>query len=118
MFALVFRFPAGRYHATPWRRNVNEAEIAWPPEPWRILRALIATWWRKGDRNRWSEDGFAALIDALAERPPVYQLPDGAVHAHTRHYMPAPVKTTLIFDGFARLPADAEMVVAWPQLTL
>ena len=47
MFALAFRFPADRYHATPWGRNVNEADVAWPPEPWRLLRALIAAWWRK-----------------------------------------------------------------------
>lgn len=118
MFALVFRFPAGRYHATPWGRNVNEADIAWPPEPWRILRALIATWWRKGNRGRWSEEDLAALIDALAVQPPIYKLPDGAVHTHTRHYMPAPVKTTLVFDAFARLPADSEMIAAWPEATL
>jgi len=118
MFALVFRFPVGRYHATPWGRNVNEADIAWPPEPWRILRALIATYWRKGDRQRWSENDLAALIDALAERPPVYQLPEVAVHAHTRHYMPAPVKTTLVFDAFARLPSGAEIVAAWPDVHL
>lgn len=118
MFALVFRFPAGRYHATPWGRNVNEADIAWPPEPWRILRALIATYWRKGDRERWSEDDLAALIDVLAEHLPVYQLPDIVVHAHTRHYMPAPVKTTLVFDAFARLPFGAEIVAAWPEVNL
>ncbi|MFD2182976.1 type I-U CRISPR-associated protein Csb2 [Rhodoplanes azumiensis] len=118
MFALVFRFPAGRYHATPWGRNVNEADVSWPPEPWRILRALIATYWRKGDRERWSEDDLSALIDALAEELPVYRLPDGVVHAHTRHYMPAPVKTTLVFDAFARLPADAEIVAAWPGVAL
>jgi CRISPR-associated protein Csb2 len=101
MFVLAFRFPAGRYHATPWGRNVNEADVAWPPEPWRILRALIAVWWRKGNRDRWSEDQLASLIDTLAEQLPVYRLPNGAVHAHTRHYMPAPVKTTLVFDAFA-----------------
>ena len=28
MFALRIRFLAGRYHATPWGRNVNEADIA------------------------------------------------------------------------------------------
>jgi CRISPR-associated protein Csb2 len=118
MFALVFRFPASRYHATPWGRNVNEAAVAWPPEPWRILRALIATYWRKGDRERWSGDDLATLIDQLAERPPLYRLPDDAVHTHTRHYMPAPVKTTLVFDAFARLPTDAELVVLWPEVTL
>ena len=75
MFALAFRFPAGRYHATPWGRNVNEADIAWPPEPWRLLRALIATYWRKGDRARWSADDLARLIDTLAQTLPEYQLP-------------------------------------------
>ena len=124
MFALTFGFPAGRYHATPWGRNVNEADVAWPPEPWRLLRAMVAAWWRKGDRERWSEDDLAALIDALAETPPVYRLPEGAIHAHTRHYMPqgkiekGRERTALVFDGFVHLPEGAEIVAAWPDLTL
>lgn len=118
MFALILRFPAGRYHATPWGRNVNEADVAWPPEPWRLLRALIATWWRKGDHDRWPRDTLARLIEALAEVPPVFHMPVDAVHSHTRHYMPAPVKTTLIFDAFAHLPRDSEIIAAWPDVTL
>ena len=119
MFALRLRFPAGRYHATPWGRNVNEADVAWPPEPWRLLRALIAVYWRKGDHQRWSEKDLGHLIDALTETPPVYRLPEGAVHAHTRHYMPqSRGKTTLIFDAFVRLPEEGEIVVAWPDVTL
>ena len=124
MFALAFRFPAGRYHATPWGRNVNEADVAWPPEPWRLLRAIIAAWWRKGDRERWSKDDLAALIDALAETPPVYHLPEGVIHAHTRHYMPqgkldkGREKTALVFDGFVHLPRGVEIVAAWPALAL
>ncbi len=124
MFALAFRFPAGRYHATPWGRNVNEADVAWPPEPWRLLRALIAAWWRKGDWARWSEDDLARLIDTLAETLPVYSLPAGAVHAHTRHYMPTGTldkgrpKTTLVFDAFVRLPRGSTLVAAWPRVTL
>ena len=124
MFALAFRFPAGRYHATPWGRNVNEADVAWPPEPWRLLRALVAAWWRKGDSERWSKDDLAALIDALAETLPIYRLPEGAIHAHTRHYMPqgkldkGRERTALVFDGFVHLPERAELVAAWPDLTL
>ncbi len=124
MFALIFRFPAGRYHATPWGRNVNEADVAWPPEPWRLLRALIAAWWRKGDHVRWAEGDLARLIDTLAETLPEYSLPAGAIHAHTRHYMPVGgldkgrPKTTLVFDAFVRLPGDATLVVAWPRVTL
>ena len=124
MFALRFRFPAKRYHATPWGRNVNEADVAWPPEPWRLLRALIAAWWRKGDPVRWTVEHLARLIDALAGDLPVYRLPEGAIHAHSRHYMPIGTidkgreRTTLIFDAFVRLPDDATLVVAWPEVTL
>ncbi len=124
MFALAFRFTVGRYHATPWGRNVNEADIAWPPEPWRLLRALIAAWRRKGNRARWSEDDLTQLIDALAGSLPEYSLPAGAIHAHTRHYMPigeidkGRPKTTLVFDAFVRLPGGASLVAAWPRVTL
>ena len=119
MFALAFRFPAGCYHATPWGRNVNEADVAWPPEPWRLLRALIAAYWRKGDHARWPQEALGHLIDALAETLPVYQLPEGAVHAHTRHYMPqARGRTTLIFDAFVRIPEQGSIIAAWPAVTL
>lgn len=122
MFGLAFRFPAGRYHATPWGRNVNEADVAWPPEPWRILRALIACYWRKGDRDRWAEADLARLIDILAEELPVFHLPEGAIHAHARHYMPIrkgkSESKTLIFDAFLRLREGAEMVAIWRDATL
>ena len=124
MFALVFRFPAGRYHATPWGRNVNEADVAWPPEPWRLLRTLIAAYWRKCDHERWPEEHLARLIDALAETLPVYRLPEGAIHAHTRHYMPIGTiekgreKTSLVFDAFVRLPEGGTVVAAWRDATL
>ena len=119
MFALAFRFPAGRYHATPWGRNVNEADIAWPPEPWRLLRALIAAYWRKGDHERWPPKALGRLIGALAETLPVYRLPTGGIHAHTRHYMPqARGKTTLIFDAFVRIPEQGSIIAAWPAVTL
>ena len=98
--------------------------MAWPPEPWRLLRTLIAVWWRKGDRARWSEDDLARLIDTLAATLPEYSLPEGAIHAHTRHYMPTGgldkgrPKTTLVFDAFVRLPGGATLVASWPRVTL
>ena len=39
MLAISFTFHAGRYHATPWGRHVNEADVAWPPDLWRPLPA-------------------------------------------------------------------------------
>jgi CRISPR-associated protein Csb2 len=121
VISLVFRFSAGRYHATPWGRHVNEADVEWPPSPWRVLRALIAVYWRKADRHRFTEDDLATLIDTLASGLPVYRLPD-AVHAHTRHYMPIRVgsseKTTLVFDAFARVDATEELAIGWPNVVL
>ena len=88
------------------------------------MRALVAAWWRKGDRARWTEDHLTRLVDTLAGTLPEYRLPTGAIHAHTRHYMPTGgldkgrPKTTLVFDAFLRLPEDATLVAAWPQATL
>lgn len=121
MVVLSFRFPAGRYHATPWGRHVNEADVAWPPEPWRLLRALIAVWHRKADHDRFPEAMLAGLIDRLAEAPPRYRLPP-AVHSHSRHYMPwfkkGPDDRTLIFDGFLHLAKDDPLEVCWPDAVL
>ena len=117
MIAFAFCFPAGRYHATLWSRHANEADVAWPPEPARILRALIATWWRKADHKRFPKATLDDLIDCLSSEAPVFRLPD-AVHTHIRAYMPAPLKRKLIYDAFLRLESDAELIVAWPGVIL
>lgn len=121
MLAIGFRFPAGRYHATPWGRHVNEADVEWPPAPWRILRALIATWHRKADQHRYPDRVLNELIRRMAESLPVYRLPP-AIRAHTRHYMPVREgkrdKKVLIFDAFVRIEPDEELVVWWPNIDL
>ena len=61
---LAIRFPLGRYHANPWDRAVNEGETEWPPSPWRLLRALVATW-----HTRWP-DLPASVLDGLLDRWP------------------------------------------------
>jgi CRISPR-associated protein Csb2 len=141
-------FPGGRYHATPWGRHVNEADVAWPPEPWRLFRALIATWHRKLDPARYPRDRLVELLRTLAEAPPPnIRLPENVVQAHTRHYMPKRERgikavvfdlnmrrtglvpdpnnrkrlkpdTDLIFDGFVRLAPDDPIVFQWPEAQL
>lgn len=121
MLALSLRFPAGRYHATPWGRHVNEADVEWPPSPWRLLRAMIAIWHRKLDADAWPMPRLQTLLEQLSSRLPVYHLPP-AVRTHTRHYMPVREgsrdKPVLIFDAFVHLRPDAELIVAWPDLVL
>jgi len=120
MLALAFTFPAGRYHATPWDRHVNEGAVAWPPEPWRILRSLIATWHHKVEHTgRHQRATLLGLVESLAEELPEYRLPV-ASHSHTRHYMPqfAPGDTSLVFDAFAAIDKDEPLTVTWPSVTL
>ncbi|MBI5329419.1 MAG: type I-U CRISPR-associated protein Cas5/Cas6 [Betaproteobacteria bacterium] len=117
MLTLSFTFPAGRYHATPWGRHVNEADVAWPPDLWRLTRAFIATWYRKLNPEQYPRERLVELLTTLAGEAPHYALPE-AVHFHTRHFMPAPVKRTLIFDAFAQVGREAELIAHWPNTTL
>lgn len=120
MLALAFTFPAGRYHATPWDRHVNEGAVAWPPEPWRLLRALIATWHHKvKPLSTHDEVTLRALIDSLSQELPHYTLP-AANHSHTRHYMPQfkSGKTSLVFDAFTAVDRQTPLFVTWEALEL
>src|ERR1051326_5524195 len=110
------RFPTGRVHATPLGRHVNEGAVEWPPSPWRILRALVATWHLKAKTDV-SEPVVRELLHTLASKPPVYQWP-GASLGHTRHYMPIiegkSQKTTKVFDAFIHV--SGPLRVAWDVL--
>ena len=112
------RFDAGRFHGTPWGRHVNEGVVEWPPSPWRVTRALLATGFAK---LGWAEVPTVGreLVDALASTPPSYWLPP-ANGAHTRHYMPAnegkKVRSDRVLDAFAYVGRGANdvLVLDWP----
>ena len=108
-------FPAGRYHATPWGRHVNEGVPEWPPSPWRLLRALVAVWRRTCPDL--PEPRVRAALEPLLH-PPRFQLPPHRV-AHTRHYMPwekkGPDDRTLVLDTFIVLNRAAEVFLHWPE---
>lgn len=112
---LRLRFPLGRYHATPWGQNVNEGGVEWPPSPWRITRALYATW--RTRCRQLDPETVVGLLDALAE-PPTYYLPAYAL-GHTRHFVPNPglsngqIKPTKLIDAFVAVSPKAEVVARW-----
>ncbi|MBI1366041.1 MAG: type I-U CRISPR-associated protein Cas5/Cas6 [Alphaproteobacteria bacterium] len=118
MICLRLKFPAGRYNATPWGRHVNEGDVAWPPEPYRVLRALIAVWHRKADKSKYTYERLAELIDALSEADPRFRLPE-SVHAHSRHYMPqgklsgGGEQKRLVIDAFLRIAPDDPLIIGW-----
>jgi len=87
MPVIELQFPAARFHATPWGRHVNEGAVEWPPSPWRVLRALIATWHLKTTRPEASEPIMREIIETLTNALVTYQLPPAAL-GHLRHFMP------------------------------
>lgn len=114
------RFPLGRYHATPWGRHVNEGVVEWPPSPWRLLRALYATW-----RQRLPEldaDLVGALLADLAVLP-TYRLP-ATGQGHSRHYMPDGQRDRSgrqgsegmdkVLDAFEAVDPKQPLIVCWP----
>ncbi len=113
---IAVRFPLGRYHANPWDRSVNEGATEWPPSPWRLLRAIVATWY-----TRWPDlpaPDLDALLGALGD-PPSYRTP-AARPGHTRHYLPAldhnkgePGGTDLTLDPFLSVSRTEELLVRW-----
>lgn len=117
MPTVKYRFPGGRYHATPWGHHVNEGLIEWPPSPWRLLRAFVATGFSK---LGWTELPHVArrLIDKFAAVLPLYRLPSASA-AHSRHFMPVGVlakgreQTTLVFDTWVNVGSD-ELTIHWP----
>ncbi|MBX3193464.1 MAG: type I-U CRISPR-associated protein Cas5/Cas6, partial [Labilithrix sp.] len=116
MTRVVFDFPLGRYHATPWGNHVNEGLVEWPPSPWRILRTLLATGFSK---LGWSAVPAAAarLITELAAAPPTFGVAR-ATASHTRHWMPLNTldvdKRSRVLDAFARVPIGPALDVRWP----
>ncbi len=116
MITVELRFPAGgRFHATPWGRHVNEGAVEWPVEPWRLLRALIATWWHKAQADI-PRPTLERLITALASAAPTFHLPSASL-GHTRHYMPfiAGKKEgkTKLFDAFVHIAYREAIGVRW-----
>ena len=119
MLAIQFEFTANRYHATQWGRHVNEGVLEWPPSPWRILRAIVATWRRTlPDVPR---DRVIPILEELASERPSYNLPPAST-GHTRHYMPynegRRERTTLVIDSFVAIQPAKPVVAMWQNVEL
>jgi CRISPR-associated protein Csb2 len=115
--SIDIRLIAGRYHATPWNRQVNEERVEWPPSPWRVLRSLVA----KGYHLEIPREQIVQLMSQLASELPVYQLPPTTTD-HTRHWMPivgdkGPT-TSKVWDTFLTTEKSAQIVMSWQDLEL
>jgi len=113
MLVIEIEFTAGRYHATPWGRNVNEGEVEWPPSPYRLARAAIDVWKRKiPDLGR---EKVIPVLQALSGAPKI-KLPP-ATSSHTRSFLNSndydPFKKQKIFDSFVVLGKKEKTVMGF-----
>ncbi len=111
MIPIAIEFVAGRYHATPWGRNVNEGVSEWPPSSYRLARALIDIW--KRQKGEWPEARILPILEAFS-RPPSYLLPP-AIATHLRYYQPIndkdPMARRRIFDPFMALDRNEPVLM-------
>src|SRR5437588_750467 len=119
MLAIELRFPAGRYHATPWGRHVNEGVAEWPPSPYRLLRALYDVWQRKCFDVPTAD--VQEVLESLAARIPRFQLPRAAA-THTRSYLSSnaqdPTDKNFVFDSFLVFDRADACYISWADLDL
>lgn len=112
MIQMDIKFLAGKVHATPWDHHVNEGVVEWPLSPWRILRALIATWHLKAQEI--PREAVQELVEAMCGVDPEFAMPKQIGSGHTRHYMPTRTSTTKVFDTFLIVSAEDRLGVRWP----
>ena len=116
MITIGLKFIAGRYHATPWGKHVNEGAVEWPPSPYRLLRAIIASW--KYNHQTIDEEDIYKIINALSSEVPCFFLPQTS-SGHTRHYMPTPSgKAKMIIDAFTSISKKEHVYIVWDKLNL
>lgn len=106
MLDLEFFFSAGRYHSTPWGRNVNEGVPEWPPSPYRLARALIDVWKRK--LPDLPEERFLKVLESISGAPS-FSLPpwsEGHIRVWLSSNTRVPTARQLVFDPFVAVGRD------------
>lgn len=120
MLAIRMRFLAGRFHATPWGHHVNEGAAEFPPSNWRLLRSLVASFYRASASRAHDEaesaEKLKTIVAALASEAPQFSLPNAAV-AHTRHYDQASGGIKF-FDTFVAVNPNDDILWLWRNAEL
>ena len=109
VIGIAFRFAAGA-HPVPFQKPFL-SEMEWPPSPWRLMHALVATATRMRLHSPSLGGALHALVEALSLEPPVYTLPSGVEILHQDPGGHAP-------RVILRVPRPSVLCVSWPHLSL
>lgn len=114
MLVIELKLLNGRYHATPWGRNVNEGVPEWPPSPYRLARALADVCFRR--HPDWSKERLMTVLEVLSAAPS-FRLPE-ATAAHTRSFLSSnkkdPTSKQRVFDAFIVTRPRDSLFIAFP----
>lgn len=125
MIAIKIVFPWGRYYAHPWGLNpVRLREAEWPPSLWRLLRALVSSWFRSHPGCPLNQDAVN-LIESLGHTLP--EIGIGKItFGQTVHYQPnygatadkdnAQYKRTRHENHF--IAVHGPVIFRWPNIEL
>ncbi len=117
MIAFKITLLSGRYHSTPWGRNVNEGIPEFPPSPYRIARAIIDSWLRK--RPSWDISTLETIIEKLSENLPVFSTPrfsEGVILSFMSQNLKDSTQKQLIYDGFISTNPEDPIYVIWKDV--
>gem|GEM_PF-3316362 len=109
MIGIAFRFSAGA-HPVPFQKPFL-SEMEWPPSPWRLMHALVATATRMRLQSSDAHGALHSLVEALSLEPPLYTLPTGVEisHQHSGGHAPRVI---------LRVSRPSVLCVSWPHLSL
>jgi len=94
MIAIRFRFPRGRFHATPWGHSQFDGDPEWPPSVWRVVNAVVSTAYTHGAEPP-DEERLSRIVTALSSAFPSISVPTGK-GGRTQYYVPRPGRSTRI----------------------
>lgn len=119
MIVLKINFLTGRYHSTQWGRNVNEGVPEFPPSPYRIIRTVMDSWFRK--RSEWSLGLLETITEKLSNETPSFRIPaykEGVLKSYMSRNTKDPTEKDLIYDGFISILPNDPIYVIWETETL
>ncbi len=118
---IKINFLTGKYHANPWGRHVREAAVEWGPSPYRIIRALIDTKFRKiPDMDI---EVLREILTKLSSSLPVFHLPKASysyidIFKNVNKFGD-PERKEETFDAFVVVNPSDPLYIKWdtPNLT-
>ncbi|MBN2723416.1 MAG: type I-U CRISPR-associated protein Cas5/Cas6 [Deltaproteobacteria bacterium] len=109
MVVIKIKFLAGKYHATPWGKHVNEGTVEWPVSMFRLARAVIAS--AKRNFPSVTPSVLEELVEIFTADCNYELVPAG--FSHTRAYLSENKKAITakqkIFDSFVAMPTGSSI---------